>query len=602
MSHRIAIAIFPVLLLILAQVMLQARVGLPILDGVLIDTDSYMRMVRVTEFAQNGDWYDRTIDRSNASFGETLHWTKPLDLLILAGAALALPFMSLDQALFTSGVLIGPVLHLLTLLVLLWATETLFPASGRVYVGVLFIAQLFLSQLFALGRVDHHGLFALIVVALIGLGLRLLSDDTRRRTAILAGIVAATGLWVGVEGLFGVAMILAMIWTLWIWEGGRQAKSGAAFSITLTIAAAFFVALEHPPSNWLSASYDIISCVHVLILALIAMFWIVAGFLFKFGTKLSRFVVTIVFGLFGLGLTWLIYPDFFAGPLAEIDPRVFELWFSKNQEVQPIADLSRPLYSIHRLFLFLGTSVIALPFIVHILKSSAGLERRQWFFITGCYGATVLIALLQIRWTAYAQLFAILPAVGLLLSILDVVSKRIGGVLKSVSRAAIVLAIAIGPPLLSLVLEPKIEASATPRANKYGACNLRQLASFLNTGILGERLQTIMSYNSFGPELLYRTPHRVISTPYHRNAAGILAGFEFFGTNDLDKAREIIVARNIDLIVICPGHPEAPYYRGTQNQVSMHDRLVNNKVAWAERVESNKFPIGGFMLYLVARQ
>ena len=50
------------------------------------DSDCYMRLVRVRELYNTGNWYDAVISRSNAPYGERLHWTRSFDVLLLAGA------------------------------------------------------------------------------------------------------------------------------------------------------------------------------------------------------------------------------------------------------------------------------------------------------------------------------------------------------------------------------------------------------------------------------------------------------------------------------------------------------------------------------------
>src|SRR3546814_12853395 len=54
----------------------------PVFGSGLIDPDSYMRMVRVSELAQGWQWFDDTIARANAPYGDVLHWTRPFDLQI----------------------------------------------------------------------------------------------------------------------------------------------------------------------------------------------------------------------------------------------------------------------------------------------------------------------------------------------------------------------------------------------------------------------------------------------------------------------------------------------------------------------------------------
>ncbi len=55
----------------------------PVLDGGLLDSDSYMRLVRVDLLYQTGAWYDGNIPRSNAPYGDILHWTRLFDAVLL---------------------------------------------------------------------------------------------------------------------------------------------------------------------------------------------------------------------------------------------------------------------------------------------------------------------------------------------------------------------------------------------------------------------------------------------------------------------------------------------------------------------------------------
>ncbi len=77
----------------LFHLLLAAAHDTPILTGGLLGPDSYMRMVRVEALLDTGAWYDHRIERSNAPFGEELHWTRPFDLLLLAGAAPLAPLL-----------------------------------------------------------------------------------------------------------------------------------------------------------------------------------------------------------------------------------------------------------------------------------------------------------------------------------------------------------------------------------------------------------------------------------------------------------------------------------------------------------------------------
>jgi len=91
---------------------------MPLRRGDLADSDCYMRLVRVRQLWTTGRWYDSTIPRSNVPYGEELHWTRPLDLLLLLGAAPASLVVGFNEALFGWGVAVSPLLLLATLLTL----------------------------------------------------------------------------------------------------------------------------------------------------------------------------------------------------------------------------------------------------------------------------------------------------------------------------------------------------------------------------------------------------------------------------------------------------------------------------------------------------
>ena len=168
--------IISILALLAAQWWMAGRHDGAIFRGELHDSDSFMRLVRVANLIDGRDWYDHSIARANAPHGHTLHWSRPLDVLLLAGAAGLAPSMGWQDGLHLAGVWLSPLLHLLTLLALLWAARPLLPPSGLLWLGLLFPLQLFLDFQFAPGRPDHHALILLLMVCALGIQIRALID------------------------------------------------------------------------------------------------------------------------------------------------------------------------------------------------------------------------------------------------------------------------------------------------------------------------------------------------------------------------------------------------------------------------------------------
>lgn len=95
--------------------------GLASRPGDCGDVGSYMRLYQVLELHDHGGWYDSVYHRSNAPYGELRQWTRPLDVLLYAGALPLSIFSDFQSALAWWGWLIGPILHIAALIALFWA-------------------------------------------------------------------------------------------------------------------------------------------------------------------------------------------------------------------------------------------------------------------------------------------------------------------------------------------------------------------------------------------------------------------------------------------------------------------------------------------------
>ncbi len=173
--------------------------ALPVLDGQLLGTDAYMRLVLVTQLYEKGAWFDGGVARSNAPYGEVLHWTRPLDVLLLAGAWALKPFFGFKGGLYWSGALVSPILWALTCLAFAWASAPFFARDRRPLAMIAFVVQPGVIAYSLAGRADHHMLILLIFVVSLGLTARLLLRPYRAGLAIAAGAAAGLGIWVSVE-------------------------------------------------------------------------------------------------------------------------------------------------------------------------------------------------------------------------------------------------------------------------------------------------------------------------------------------------------------------------------------------------------------------
>ena len=140
----------------------------PIKKNELGDSDCYMRLVRVSKLYHSGRWYDAVISRSNAPYGESLHWTRPFDVLLLAGAVPLSLFTDFKTALFWWGVIISPVLLIGAIIALQWAVRPILKGEGPFLAGLLLVFQMVIFAYFQPGRPDHHSFIVFLFVLSIG--------------------------------------------------------------------------------------------------------------------------------------------------------------------------------------------------------------------------------------------------------------------------------------------------------------------------------------------------------------------------------------------------------------------------------------------------
>ncbi|MCZ6605277.1 MAG: hypothetical protein O7A03_09065, partial [Alphaproteobacteria bacterium] len=270
----------PVALVIAALIALQTVLALtgpaPVTEGLLQGPDSYMRLNRVVQLWQTGAWFDPVYHRIDPPVGHIQHWTRPMDLVLLAGAAVAAPFVGFEAGLYGWAVAVNPVLHIAALFAVLWAAAAIIERRWLWLVPMLFIVQPGIFSAFMVARPDHHGLIVLTVIGFVGASLRLLRTPSRGRVAVAAGVLTALALWISIETLIVVVPAIAVLGLKWL-AGSRSndatpARAIAQLSAAAALVAATALVVEHGP-RWLDRAYDTLSLAHTALFALTAILW-----------------------------------------------------------------------------------------------------------------------------------------------------------------------------------------------------------------------------------------------------------------------------------------------------------------------------------------
>ncbi|MHA1536034.1 MAG: hypothetical protein ACTSUD_00630 [Alphaproteobacteria bacterium] len=558
----------------------------PLRGGGLFGPDSYMRVNRVLHLLGDGAWYSSIYPRSNAPFGEVLHWTRAFDTLLLALGGLAAPFVGFKPAIFWSGAVVSPLLQIATLFAFLWAMRPVLDPRSRFYLGLLFLLQPAVLVNFIAGRVDHHSLILLLFVLSMGLGVRLLIRPYRFSTCIGAGAVAALALWVSVEALAAIFLTLLALGAFWVFAREDFARKAIVFSLAMLAGAAIAMMLERPLGQMLAVEFDRISVVSMALLAINAALW---GVIFAADRRAmskarARLVLLSLGALAAAAVLWLALPKIFLGPMVDMHPGIKAIWFDYIKEAKPILSLEH--FSPGRVVFWLGLVLPAMPFLGWLaLRDGEPARRRVMIYLFMGAALFLPIALSQLRAAAYPVLL-VLPAFAVMLTrLLARVEGGAVGPLRPLRAGAGGLAI-LGflalPPALGLALP----GEATPSAGAKVSCKLPGMARFLaDPKGRGGRQTTLLAAADFGPELLYRTPHRVIATPYHRNSAGILAAHEILVAAGDEQARAGLRARGVGLILLCPGGLHEAAFADTRSADTFYRRLVRGRTpAWLREV------------------
>jgi hypothetical protein len=584
----------PLLALVATWLLMHASLvvfrDLPVFEAGLLGPDSYMRMLRITELYEGWNWFDGTIARANAPFGDTLHWTRPFDILVMLLALPAALVVSYPEALFFAGVVVSPLLQLTTGLAAIWALRPLIrPGIWFLPVIALFLQPGALAYSI-LGRADHHSLLLLIFVVVAGFVLRALRNPLDARPALLAGVATGFGIWLSVEFLLVMGLCLIALGLPWLFGERDRAGQNKWFALAVSCVVLLALFAERPFAELLDASYDRVSGVQFFVAVCILLFWEGIEHLDLRVGAAGHFTGRASLAIIGVGITALlvntIYPVFFAGPMAGVDPRIQAIWLDRVVEMQDA--IPRDRYSLGSFVFYLGGGLLVLPFFLKVLADARG-RSDFWplcFVLLACLLLS-LAAVRHMRFSGYAEIAFVFAFAVLLERFLDWTYSISSDLLRGLLRGSFVSAMLLGPVLLgNLLMSERAEATDAAGQSLLG-CDVGQVADYLEQEPRwSARPQTILTFLDIGPELLYRTRHAVIGTPYHRNGDGIYDSHRMMTTPDEAQAREMIERRRVDLVLLCETPGERLFFTGDNGGPGLYQRLAEGRPpAWLAPVE-----------------
>ena len=525
----------------------------PIWQRHFLDSDDYLYIVQALDWVKGGGWFDLIQRRIDPPAGMLVHFSPLMKLVYGAPIWLLSHWMSLlDAAIATAAIV--PLLYLAAFL---WSVGwAAIPFVGKKWAPVTAFIALFARAViseFAPGRVDHHGLEALFAVMAFGFAARLMLRETDKKSAIGLGITLALALTIARE--FLPVFLIFSAWT-GVWattRGGNAMRSAFAFGAALLASSFGFLLLTKSPAHLFDVdakAYALICYYSIFYVALAAGIAACLGCArlaapFSTGKRLAlcagcATAAALVF--------FALFPQIAGGLYGGVDPLVIKIIIGHAGEAHPLGRESALLAFM---------PLVSLATLYGVRYDQKSDDRWAMGLALFLITFSLLFAIfVQSRMMVYAQALAVIPLTLLLKQAWIAAPKVNDRWLAAAIRGGMILL--VGPlavivlPVLTGYYRHAQDALFFP-IEKTKACDQDGLIRLLN-GRYGDRPRIIMNVlGSQGEdvELLMRTPHAVIATPFHQDIGGNIDSYRFFAAENTAAAEDIARRRKADLVVLC---------------------------------------------------
>jgi hypothetical protein len=548
-------------------------------DGSLLNPDSYMRLVRLQEAAQQHTLV-YAVARDASGLGTVLHWSHLLDSLLLLIAAPISLLTSPSNALYWAGVALGPISCGLLGTSLAWLCS---PLSDPRWRWTAAAAGATAPPIFAYGIpgvVHHHVLLALAAVMTAGWSGRAIARGAR--PGWQAGIWAGLGIWLSPETMPFALMAFGAIGIAWLVQPERRENgdalrsSGTGFLLLIACA----VAIDPPAAGYFSPEMYRISSIYLVLAIVCCVIGWSASAIGRF-SRISKYRAVLGVAIAAAGLAfWLtLFPILLRGPYGIMDAEQAHLFFDNIAEMRPLISASDILtFEVGGIF---GLAV-SIYFAIR-MRSLLGA------YVAACACFLLAIAFLHVRFAIYASAFgaASLPVAMTLLSN----GRAFSPFFRSFARAACLAALLIVPSA-TVLIKARHESAQTPAAHPRKECSVKEavplLRPYAGRIVLADASQT--------PELLYRTDVLTVGSLYF-NVAAFMRLANAWRSGPSVEIPETVRATRASLILVCPTPERSDLVKDLPPETLL-DRLDRNEPPpWLELI-ANDSP-SGYLLYKI---
>ncbi|KTD24815.1 Uncharacterised protein [Legionella lansingensis] len=494
------------------------------------DQDAYMHLVIAADLLHTRDWHQHFNDRLNTPWGADTHgWTNVVTALLAGGAWLLGFFMPLSSALYLWSFVLPIIFYAIAAWAMLWVIQALQPTSyQQFFVLAAFLLNPFMNSFFFPLRVDYDFLLITLSIIYWGFLLRFLKSDNTR-LAIITAVIASLGTWTSISFILLIFLSLAFLFYYSLIKKEIRQQSLVVYLMTLSLCFVVIIPFEH--RHFFSIAHDILSIVHLTLLLMLTLTLVI----YARCLEERRVAAKLIFICVALVIIFLVmnalFPGFYRGPYNEVDPYLLRHFFPVLSEFYSPFAVDRSLALAILCYFLIGAGYC------YYLYLSSELSIPKRLFLWAAF-TTTLLTVCMYRWVEYAT-----PINILLVSFL---MKDI----KNTSFLFRLFAFILMVSLPSLILSLARDYFSKPEQ----ICQ-EQFYSMLNNRFLGspqfKQDKRIFVHSNYGPLLLYSTPFSIVASNDHHNPQGLKDSILFFKTNEA-KAKDIVLRRQIDLILLCP--------------------------------------------------
>lgn len=452
----------------------------------LPDTDDVVRLQQIRDWLAGQAFADLAQHRLGVA-GIEMHWSRLPDLVPAAIIALLAPLLGAHGA-ELAAVIAWPALLFIAALTLTGAIARTLGTSAPTAIVIAALAYP-ASALFLPGRIDHHGLQLVLLLALVLAGL---ARGSWMKGGV-AGLASAASLVIGMEMAPLLAAGGCVFVARWIVYGAgeRGRLIGYGLSLSAGLAAA---ALLLRTSGWGHAACDGFAMPLWRAAQVAALAPLVLGLIAPWLHDMRRRLAAAgLIGTLAMVAALAMSPSCLQ-PYGQVDPVLARVWLANVAEAQPL--FAAPLEHA------IGYAGLLVAGLVATAWSAWRSRRIEWLIIGLFQLVSLLVALAQLR-GAYAGAMLAAPALAGLIAVAR--ARGTAGL-----AAAWIVSAGLFYPIAGAVLFRASEAGA--RAQCDAGTALAVLAR--------QPRGTVAAPMDLGAYALAETRHRVLAAPYHRNSAG----------------------------------------------------------------------------------